>query len=57
MLKIEIKKGQEKIEIPMGIYVDGFIINVPSFNNPQPVVQLNNGVNTHVHTDYTQKEK
>jgi hypothetical protein len=57
MLKIEIKKGEEKIDIPTGIFVNGYIINVPSFNNPQPVIQLNNGVNTHVHTDYTQKEK
>jgi hypothetical protein len=57
MLKIEIKIGEEKIDIPIGIFVNGYIINIPSFSNPRPVVQLNNRVNTHVHTDYTQKEK
>lgn len=41
MLKIEIKKGQEKIEIPMGIFVNGFIINVPSSGNHQPMIQYN----------------
>jgi len=28
MLKIKIPKGVEKLEIPMGIYVNGFIIKV-----------------------------
>lgn len=57
MLKIKIKKGVEKLEIPLGIYVNGYIINAPLCPKPKSMVQLNNGVNTNVHTDYTQKEK
>lgn len=39
MLKIEIKKGEEKIELPIGIFVNGYIISVPSSINHQPVIQ------------------
>lgn len=39
MLKIEIKKGEEKIDVPMGVFVNGFIINVPSSGNHQPMIQ------------------
>lgn len=39
MLKIEIKKGEEKIDVPMGIFVNGFIVNVPSSGNHQPMIQ------------------
>jgi len=53
MLKIEIKKGQEKIEVPMGIFVNGFIISVPSSGNHQPMIQYTRvNKNTHVHTDH-----
>ena len=41
MLQITIKKGEEKIEIPIGIYVHGYIINVPSSDDTQSVLQLN----------------
>lgn len=57
MLKIKIKKGAEKLEIPTGIFVNGCIINAPLCSLTKSMVQLNNGVNTNVHTDYTQKEK
>lgn len=53
MLKIEIKKGEEKIDIPMGIFVNGYIINIPSSGNPQPMVQYTRvNKNTNVHTDH-----
>lgn len=57
MLKIKIKKGDEKLLIPLGILVNGYIIKAPVCPPTKSMLQLNNGVNTHVHTDYTQKEK
>lgn len=40
MLQIPINKGEEKIEIPIGIYVNGYIIKVPSSDDTQSMVQL-----------------
>lgn len=57
MLRIKIPKGVEKLEIPMGIYVNGFIIKSTPYQSTKSMLQLNNGVNTDVHTDYTQKEQ
>jgi hypothetical protein len=52
MLKIKIKKGVEKLEIPLGIYVNGYIIKAPLCPQPKSMVLLNNRVNTNVHTDH-----
>jgi hypothetical protein len=40
MLKIEIKQGEEKIPIPLGIYVNGYIINAPVCTDHRSMVQL-----------------
>jgi hypothetical protein len=40
MLRKVVKKGEEKVEIPIGIYVNGYIIKVPSLDDTQSVVQL-----------------
>jgi hypothetical protein len=52
MLKIKIPKGVEKLEIPMGIYVNGFIIKATMHQPTKSMLELNNRVNTHVHTDH-----
>jgi hypothetical protein len=41
MKKIQIKNNENKIEIPMGIYVNGFIINAPMSKKQESVVKLN----------------
>ncbi len=47
MLQIPIDKGEEKIEIPIGIYVNGYIINVPSLDDTQSMLKLNKSGRTH----------
>ncbi len=47
MLQILIKKGEEKIEIPLGIYVSGYIIKVPSSDDTQSMLKLNKSGLTH----------
>jgi len=39
MLKIEIKKDEEKIVIPEGIYVNGYIIKASMCTNTKSMVQ------------------
>jgi len=52
MKKIRIKKGDEKITIPLGIFVNGFIIKATQHHSTKSMLELNNRVNTHVHTDH-----
>lgn len=52
MLKIKIKKSEEKLEIPMGIFVNGYIIKAPVTQPTKSMIELNNRVNTQVHTDH-----
>jgi len=52
MLKIKIKKGHEKITIPTGIFVNGYIIKAPVTQPTKSMVELNNRVNTNIHTDH-----
>lgn len=52
MIKIVIKKGGEKITVPTGIFVNGYIIKAPLYPSTKSMVQLNNRVNTNVHTDH-----
>jgi hypothetical protein len=47
MLQIPVKKGEEKIEIPIGIYVNGYIIKVPSMDDAQSMLELNKRGLTH----------
>jgi hypothetical protein len=57
MLKIKIKKGDEKLEIPKGIFVNGFIIKATMAHPIKSMIPLNNGVRINVHTDHNTKEK
>jgi hypothetical protein len=52
MLRIKIPKGVEKLEIPMGIYVNGFIIKATPYQSTKSMLELNNRVDTHIHTDH-----
>ncbi len=47
MLQIHINKGKEKVEIPIGIYVNGYIIKVPSSDDTQSMLKLNKSGSTH----------
>jgi len=40
MLTIKTKRGEDKIQIPLGIYVNGYIINATVRKNQKSVVQL-----------------
>jgi len=40
MMKIKIKQGGEKIPIPMGIYVNGYILNATMCTNHKSMVPL-----------------
>jgi len=57
MLRIKIPKGVEKLEIPMGIYVNGYIIRATICQTTKSMIPLNNGVKINAHTDYTQKKE
>ena len=57
MLKIKIRRGEEKIDIPMGIFVNGFIIKTTVHQPTKSMIELNNRVNTNVHTDHNQKKE
>lgn len=46
MQKIKISKDKEKIKIPMGVYVNGFIIEAPMCTQRKSVVQSNNTTST-----------
>lgn len=52
MIKIAIKKGDSKITVPAGIYVNGYIIKAPVCPPTKSMIELNNRVNTNVHTDH-----
>jgi len=52
MKAIKIKRGEEKLEIPTGIFVNGYIIKAPMRPKQKSMIELNNRVNTHVHTDH-----
>lgn len=55
MLTIKIKRGEEKLEIPTGIFVNGYIIKAPIRTSTKSMIELNNRVNTNVHTDHKEK--
>ncbi len=55
MLSIKIKKGEEKLEIPTGIFVNGYIIKASVRPSTKSMIELNNRVNTNVHTDHKEK--
>lgn len=52
MLKMKIKRGEEKLEIPTGIFVNGYIIDATITQPIKIMVELNNRVNIQVHTDH-----
>ena len=55
MIKIEIKQGEEKIPMPVGIYVNGYIIKAPVCPNQKSVVQYSRVDTTTNHNDYKEK--
>ena len=56
MIKVEIKQGEEKIPIPIGIYVNGYIISGPVCPNQKNVVEYKQVDTTTDHNDYKEKK-
>lgn len=56
MIKIEIKQGEKKIPIPTGIYVNGYIINVPVCPNQKNIVKYKQVDVINDHNDYKEKK-
>ena len=57
MKKIEIKQGGEKIFIPPGIYVNGYIINATMCKSNKSILQLKKVMVIQPNTATTPKEK